>query len=530
VKTSLPEKPGDGSGDAGRKEILYYSGGGIGSDLTTQFLSILHTLLIIALGLSPLLLGVLLSVKTLWAALCDPIIAHLSDHARTRWGRRHPFIFYGSITRLLVLIAMIAFFPKSQEITPNKFLAAQDQQSQAASDDRAEAPQNEKKDDSLLSLSAIKASMDTFLSAESGYKKKVAIYLVVCSLVFTTLGSITNIPYYAMGLELCRSYDGRTRLVAYRAVIGKITDLITPWILPFCLLPMFHNFLDGLFWYASFTVAIALPTTILMLRKTRERPPLPSANPQPTRPPLLKSIWMTARNIHFLKILLLYQFFGYAIGVFAQLGIFLNIYYVYSGNALAGATLDGYIATFATVLTFAALPLFTWSCHRFQKHRALRFTIIWMSLGMAFRWFLITPDHPFLQLFLPFFFSLGISTFYLILSTMMADVADIDELRHGLRREAMFGAVMGFCMKLTGTLQPILAGAVLVASGFDISLGGNQSPETFTNMRLLFSFIPAGLLLFGLLILWRYPLTREYTGRLKQLLNEARPKSEPTGV
>lgn len=88
----------------------------------------------------------------------------------------------------------------------------------------------------------------------------------------------------------------------------------------------------------------------------------------------------------------------------------------------------------------------------------------------------------------------------------------------------------GYDVNFIATLQPILAGAVLVASGFDISLGGNQSPETFTNMRLLFSSIPAGLLLFGLLILWRYPLTREYTGQLKQLLNEARPKSESPGI
>ncbi len=368
--------------------------------------------------------------------------------------------------------------------------------------------------------------MESFLSSGTEYKKKVAIYLVICSLIFTTLGSMAGIPYYALGLELCQSYDGRTRLITYKAVVDKTLNLLRPWILPFCLLPLFHTFLDGLLWYAVFTIAIGLPSTLLMLKNTRERQHRTYGQTKPKRPPLLKSIWMTASNIHFLKILLLYQFFGYTIGIFAQLGIFLNIYWVYRGNALAGATLDGYISTFATVLTFVALPLVTWACRRFQKHRALRFTIVWMSLGIAIRWFLITPEHPFYQLFLPFFFSIGVSSFYLILSTMMADVTDIDELRHGIRREATFGAVMGFCMKLTGTLQPLLAGAVLVASGFDISLGADQTPETFRNMRLLFSFVPAGLLLFGLLILWRYPLTREHTENLKRLLAEKRENRE----
>ena len=522
MKNSETSPPEDEPGDAKRGEIAYYAGGWIESSLTSQFLNILHTLLIVALGMSPLLLGFLLSIKTIWAGLCDPVVAHFSDHARTRWGRRRPFIFFGSFARLIALVAMIVFFPKSQEITPNDALAQQHhQRAGTAIKSNKPAPKADGKV-SLLSVTAVRESLDSFLSADSGYKKKVAIYLVVCSLVFTTLGSITNIPNYALGLELCRSYDGRTRLVTYKGVVDNLTSLLIPWILPFCLLPLFHTFLNGLLWYAVFTVSVALPATVLMLKNTRERPARATSQGKPKRPPLLKSIWMTASNIHFLRILLLYQFFGYAIGVFAQLGIFLNIYWVYSGNALAGATLDGYIGTFATALTFAALPLVTWSCRRFQKHRALRFTIIWMSLGMAIRWFLITPDYPFLQLFLPFFFSLGICSFYLILSTMMSDVTDIDELRHGLRREAMFGAVMGFCMKLTGALQPVLAGAVLVASGFDITLGGNQSPETFRNMRLLFSFIPGGLLLLGLLILWRYPLTREHTERLKRLLADKR--------
>jgi GPH family glycoside/pentoside/hexuronide:cation symporter len=245
-------------------------------------------------------------------------------------------------------------------------------------------------------------------------------------------------------------------------------------------------------------------------------------------PGLIKSIRLTAKNVHFLKILFLYQFIGYTNGIFAQLGLFLTIYWVYAGDALAGTTLGGYAGTLATVLSFISLPLINWACRKLQKHRALRYALVWMSIGTALKWILVTPEHPYWQLALPFFFSVGISSVFTILPTMMADVTDIDELRTGTRREGKFGAVMAFLMKLTGTVQPELAGAVLLLSGFEIELGANQTPETILNLRLMFSLIPAGLLLFSLIALWRYPLTREYMAEVKAklLVNRAKRAQE----
>ncbi len=137
MKKPLTETPEEEPGDAKHREIAYYAGGSIEGDLTGSFLNILHTLLIISLGMSPLLLGFLLSIKTFWAGLCDPVVAHVSDHANTRWGRRHPFILFGSVARMLVLIAMIVFFPKNPEIIPNAVLAEQHQH-QATADGESE--------------------------------------------------------------------------------------------------------------------------------------------------------------------------------------------------------------------------------------------------------------------------------------------------------------------------------------------------------------------------------------------------------
>jgi glycoside/pentoside/hexuronide:cation symporter, GPH family len=521
--------------DAPLKEILLYAFGNIEGGLANNFYNLLNILMIVALGMNPVLLGLILAVKTLWDGITDPIMAQITDHSRTRWGRRRPYILFGSIGRASLLIAIFAFFPRDGSIKSNADYAAEKAaMAELASHPVPAAPPKDTAVTEAVSspkpaqaftpkkakpdmLESIKNGYHAFMAADNIYHQKVTIYLLVACLLFTTFTTINSVPYYALGIEICPSYDGRTRVVTYRSVVDKTVGLLGPWVLPFCFLPMFSNVIDGLFWYAMFVSLIGIPSTALMVWFTKER--LAATLTLNNRGPgIFKSIWLTAKNVHFLKILFLYQFIGYTNGIFAQLGTFLTIYWIFKGDALAGTVLSGYAGTLATVLAFLCLPVINWACKKLQKHRALRFALIWMSIGTALKWVLLDPAHPYWQLALPFFFSVGISSVYTILPTMLADVTDIDELRNGTRREGMFGAVMAFLTKITGTIQPVIAGSVLLISGFDIDLGANQTSATILNMRLMFSLIPASLLLLALIALWRYPLTREYMAEVKARL------------
>lgn len=515
--------------DAPLREILLYAFGNIEGALANSFYTLMNSLMIVALQMNPLVMGFILSVKTLWDGLTDPVMAYVTDNTRTRWGRRRPFILVGGVSRVLLLVAIFAFFPTDPSIKTNAELAAEQQAKEEAREEMAAqggiAQANQAVPDSPPQprpakpgmWESLKGGVHEFLTGENPYHRTVAIYVLVASILFTTLTTIQSVPYWALGIELCPSYDGRTRVVTYRSFVDKLMSAVAPWVLPFCFLPLFGNVIDGLLWYSIIVVLIGAPSTILMVMFTRER--LMTAVSKAKRGPgLMQSIWQTAKNIHFLKILFLFQFISITNGVFAQFALFLNIYWIYGGDALGGATMGGYVGTLGVVVSLLALPLVNWACKRLQKHRALRFAILWMSVGAALKWVLFSPEHPYLQLLTPLFFSIGISAVFTILPTMMADVTDIDELRHGVRREGMFGAVMAFLMKLTGTVQPILAGAMLVLSGFDVSLGANQTPETIFNMRLMLSLVPAGLLLLALAALWRYPLTRERMEEVKSEL------------
>ncbi len=52
------------------------------------------------------LVGVLLTITTLWDAFIDPLIGHWSDNLRSRWGRRRPFLILGApvVAAMVVLI------------------------------------------------------------------------------------------------------------------------------------------------------------------------------------------------------------------------------------------------------------------------------------------------------------------------------------------------------------------------------------------------------------------------------------------
>ena len=523
--------------DATRKQVLMYAVGNIESGIANNFFAILNVVSVVALGMSPMLMGLIISIKTLWEGITDPIMAQITDNARTRWGRRIPFILTGGVTRVLFLLVVFLAFPRDSSIKPNSAYqeekAAREAVTAVKPPTQAESAPATKDGESAKNeaqpaapaphppppglLASIKAGFNALTTTENPYHRTVFYYLLFASMMFALLGTLQSVPYYALGIELCPSYDGRTRVVTYRSVVDKLMNLVVPWILPFCFLPIFTTVLDGLVWYAVFVCVIGIPTTVAMCVMIKERN-LPGPNSRRKGPSLFKSIWLTARNIHFLKILGLYLMIGFTNGISAQFDIFIVIYYIFKGDVLGGTVMNGYAATFATCLAIGSLPLVNWACRRFSKHATLRAAIIWMSLGAIMKWFLYDPRFPWLILVLPFFFAIGISSVYTILPSLMADVTDLDELQNGTRREGMFGAVMAFLNKALSSFQPVLSAAVLLFSGFLAHAGGDQTPETLFRMRLMASWIPGGLLMLALVFLWRYPVTRERMEEVKAKL------------
>lgn len=511
--------------DASIKEIFYYAIGNIEGSAANHFFNILQQVMVIGMSINPMLIGFILGIKTFWDSVTDPIMAHITDNTKSRWGRRKPYIVVGGILRIALLVFIIWFFPSGTELKTNQEL---DQIKAEQATEKAEVAASEvkapaKKAKSLSSLEKLQVGWSEFQKPENAGQRKIVLYVLVAMLLFTTLTTVNSVPYYALGIEMCTSYDGRTKLTTWSSITGKIAGLISPWIPAFCFSLMFYNALEGLKWVAILTALIGIPSTILMGYKVKERYVEPKVKPKKMN--LFMSMFSLLKNIHFVKIFLLYVVIGMTLHLFGSMGFYLNVYWV-KKSALGGSMLGGWVTMMGWLLSFIALPFMNWGCRKFQKHLVMRFSVIWMAIGTALKWWCINPDYPYLQLVLPFFFSIGISCTYSVLSTMMADITDVDELITGHRREGMFGAVNAFLLKMVMATAPVMAGVILVLSGFDADLGFQQAESTITNMRLLDSFIPAVCLLIALVILWRYPITRERLAEIQEELKKRRTAAE----
>jgi len=332
--------------------------------------------------------------------------------------------------------------------------------------------------------------------------------------------SLVGVSYYALGIEMATDYDQRTRVVAWRSVFDKLMGIAGNWYFRFT--ELFTSALMGARILGLVVGVLGLGAAVAVAANVKERKYLAAVAETRKQESFWKSAGFILGNRTYLRLLFIWIVFTLNMGIFASLGLYLNVYYVFGGDKAAGATLGGAVGTLGLLTSLAAIPLATWACRVLGKHVTLTAALWLYVVGSILKWWCISPQHPWLQLILPFFFSIGISSIYIVMSSMQADVVDLDELEHGGRREGMFGAVGGWVIKCGGAVAVGLSGWVLVWTGFDVKLGGAQADGVFFAMRLCFSIIPAAGCLLALFAIRNWPLTRQRCEEIQVLLHEKR--------
>ena len=59
------------------------------------------------LAIAPATVGFIFGISRLWDAISDPLIGHLSDNTRTRFGRRRPWLVIAAIPLDLLFICCL---------------------------------------------------------------------------------------------------------------------------------------------------------------------------------------------------------------------------------------------------------------------------------------------------------------------------------------------------------------------------------------------------------------------------------------
>ena len=90
-----------------KKIKIGYSFGFLGMVLTQwTFSTYIFFFYASVVGLDPLWIGFALGILGIWDMFNDPLMGHISDKTKTRWGRRRPYIIFGTVPLVISFILL----------------------------------------------------------------------------------------------------------------------------------------------------------------------------------------------------------------------------------------------------------------------------------------------------------------------------------------------------------------------------------------------------------------------------------------
>ncbi len=379
----------------------------------------------ISLGLSAFWLGAILIIPRLWDALSDPIIGHLSDNTRTRWGRRRPYLLFGGIAAAVSFV-VIWWIPKGEMV-------------------------------------------NSWFPSDSGYQAFQLVYILVSLLIFFTAVNIFEIPHGALGMEMTTDYHERTRLFSAKSFVGNLFAMSTPWLFALASMEIFKgpggNEVDGMRYVSILIAAILIPLSFWWSFKLREPGFKKVATQKKT--PFWTDMRRTASNKNFVMLTLTIFTLAMGFNFVSLLGSYIPIFFIYGGDKVAGATLLGINGTIWAITGVLAVFPLNWISPKLGKRKTLIIAILLMVAAQASKIVCYNPTYPYLVLIPTVLLSAGMLFFFTLGSSMVGDICDEDELATGNRSEGSFYSVFWWFIKMGTALASLVAGALIVYTLFD---------------------------------------------------------------
>lgn len=457
---------------------LVYGLGGFVNNLLAAASGGMMIVLNLGLGMNPALVGLLGALPRLTDALTDPIMGHLSDRTRSRWGRRRPYIFVGALAAALCFAA-------------------------------------------LWQLPSDRSEMFYFW------------YFLAGSLLFYLGYTVFATPWVALGYELTPDYHERTRLMGTQNFLGQVAYLISPWFL-FAMQyePLFDNIVDGA---AGLAIAVAITVALigilpaLLLREPR--PVAPTTGAQGTFAREGIGGWIKDFAAGFITALRFRPFLKLCLATFlvfngfmlvSSFQFYVIIYYVFAGDQRLGAEYAGWLGTVSAVSTFIAIAVVTWLGTRLGKRRTFFVAVGTSVVGYLLKWVCYDPAQPWLMLLPAPLMAFGLGGLFTLMGAMVADVCDLDELESHQRREGLFGSIFWWVVKLGMAMALALGGFLLNATGFDVALEGAQAASTLLWMRVFDVLVPAITSVLALWVVYSYDITEQRATSIRSALEHRR--------
>ncbi len=418
-------------------------------------------------------------------AISDPLVGHISDNFHSRWGRRHPFMYFSALP------VSISFF----------FLWN---------------PPD--------------------LSAELMFY-----YLLVMAVLIRTLITLFEVPSSALIAELTPDYDERTKLVGYRGFFGYLGAIGLTVVAYVFFFPATEDYAVGLMNPEGYSKYALLGATMMFVAimvssiGTHSRIPFLKA-PPPKRPfnarQTTLELKQTLSNRSFLALMGATIFASAASGLQLSSANFLfTLFWEFTSEQI------GLMNMFLVVSVIIAVIIAPRLSRRIGKKKAAIF--FWFTaaslapmpyLLRVIGWF---PDNdsPALLPTVLAIYTVDMALFIsanITISSMFADIVEDSEKSTGRRSEGIFFASRKFLEKSVSGLGIFMASTVLVMVGIsDTATPGSLDQATLARWAFIYAPTLIGLYTFAIALVFRYQIDREiHEANLLHLAEELAQKEE----
>lgn len=404
------------------------------------------------LGLPAHWAGLAIAGGLILDGLADPIVGSWSDRTRSRLGRRHPFMYAAPIPIGLALVAVFSPPPGLQELGLFFWFGG--------------------------TVVLLRLSMTLF-----------------------------HTPHLALGAELTADYSGRSTVMAYATLMGWAGGSLAYFLalqVFFAPTPAYPSGLLNPAPWQTYGAAMASVTVIILLASawfTRDRIPFlprPPADQPPFSPlAFVGDIRAALTNMNYVWFLLGYFFLSMTNGLRDGLWLYTTTFYWRLSSVDQSWFIFGSLAGYAFSFIFAA------RLHRrFDKRAAIVTACAVNAVGPAIPFLLglagvLTPQTPGLLPFLIFwtiFTHAPLSVMTISVMSALADIADENELRTGVRQEGVLYSTRTLFAKIDQAVGAALAGALLTLIAFPVrATPGQVDPEVLTRLAVAYAFtgVPA---------------------------------------